>query len=84
MIEMCAYCDTKMELLKPNADLATPPNNLQVGCNKCETWVCFGCAHEAASTMGIPRNCVCPHCGAELGLLGEVNELGQDFFGWGY
>jgi hypothetical protein len=55
---------------------------VRVGCSKCGTAVCFGCAATAADKLGKVGNCFCPKCGAELGSNGEAGLLGDHFEGW--
>ncbi|MFH1560636.1 MAG: hypothetical protein ABID84_04425 [Chloroflexota bacterium] len=86
MTETCAHCGSALDERKPIADEVdfSAMQRMHVGCRKCGTAVCFSCAATAASQMGIESNCLCPNCGAELGLGGEVDELGEDYYGWGY
>ena len=86
MTDTCAHCESALEERRPIAgepDLEEA-RSMRVGCRKCGRPVCLGCGFAAASRLGIRRNCVCPACGAELGLDGQVDELGQDYYGWGY
>ena len=86
MTETCAHCGTALEERRPIVDESDLDGvrSMQVGCRKCGTPICLACGHAEALRLGIPRNCLCPGCGAELGLDGEVDELGEDYYGWGY
>ncbi|MBI4282028.1 MAG: hypothetical protein HY672_00875 [Chloroflexi bacterium] len=86
MTSTCAHCGSDLEERTPIADWVdlSAMQKMQVGCRRCGTPVCLGCGAAAASRLGIERNCLCPNCGAELGLGGEVDELGEDYYGWGY
>ena len=86
MTETCGYCGTSLEERRPIKDESdlVGVRSMKVGCRKCETPTCLACGHAKALGLGIPRNCLCPSCGAELGLDGEVDELGEDYYGWGY
>jgi hypothetical protein len=57
---------------------------MQVGCRKCGSAVCLSCGSKAAAKFGIKKNCLCPKCNAELGIDGYVDEMGEDYYGWGY
>ena len=86
MTETCAHCGTALEerrLIDDESEL-DGVRSMKVGCRKCQTPVCLACGHAEALGRGIPRNCLCPGCGAELGLDGLVDELGEDYYGWGY
>ena len=84
--ETCAHCGAGLEERRPIDDASDleSVSRMKVGCRKCESPTCLACGHAAAMRLGIPRNCLCPVCGAELGLDGEVDELGEDYYGWGY
>lgn len=86
MTETCAHCGSNLDERIPIADESdlSSVQKMQVGCRKCGTAVCLSCASAAASKLGIKGNCLCPKCGAELGLDGYVDELGEDYYGWGY
>ena len=86
MTETCAHCGTALEERRPIADESDLDGvrSMKVGCRKCQTSVCLACGHAEAQRFGIPSNCLCPSCGAELGLDGFVDELGEDYYGWGY
>lgn len=86
MTETCTHCGTTLDERRPIADESDlgGVGSMKVGCRKCQTSVCLACGHAKALSLGIPRNCLCPGCGAELGLDGEVDELGEDYYGWGY
>ena len=86
MTETCAHCGTALEERRPFADDSDLDGvrSMKVGCRKCGSPTCLACGHTAAQNRGIPRNCLCPGCGSELGLDGEVDELGEDYYGWGY
>jgi hypothetical protein len=86
MTETCAHCGSNLDKLIPIADESnlSSVQKMKVGCKKCGTAVCLSCAFTAASKLGIKKNCICPKCGAELGLDGYVDELGDDYYGWGY
>ena len=58
--------------------------NIKVGCRKCDEIVCFECGRSFANKLGIENNCLCPKCRSDLGLYGEIDELGEDYYGWGY
>ena len=86
MTETCAHCGSILDERNPiidEADLGSI-QKMQVGCRRCGTAVCLSCGFAAASKLGIEKNCICPKCSAELGLGGEVDELGEDYYGWGY
>lgn len=86
MTEMCAFCDMALEKRRTIDDLTALDSfqSMKVGCRKCQKPVCLACGHAEALGRGIPRNCLCPACGVELGLDGLVDELGEDYYGWGY
>jgi|TARA_Y100000031_G_C7912408_1_gene244432 hypothetical protein len=83
---MCTHCGSALEerrYIVDEADLSEV-QRMHVGCRKCGTPTCLNCAFTAASQLGIKKNCICPKCSAELGLDGYVDELGEDYYGWGY
>ena len=86
MTETCAYCGTSLEKRRTIDDVSVLDGvrSMKVGCRKCQKPVCLDCGHAEALGRGIPRNCLCPACGVELGLDGLVDELGEDYYGWGY
>ena len=86
MTETCAHCGTALEERRPIADESDLDGvaRMQVGCRKCGhgNLPCLRPRRGAAPRHS--RNCLCPGCGAELGLDGMVDELGEDYYGWGY
>ena len=84
--DTCVKCGVGMMARRPIDDASNLASvwRMKVGCRKCDKPICLACGHAAAMRLGIPRNCLCPVCGAELGLDGEVDELGEDYYGWGY
>ena len=86
MTQTCAQCGvalSKRQIIEDESELDAF-RSMKVGCRKCQTPICLSCGNAEAQRRGIPRNCLCPDCGAELGLDGLVDELGEDYYGWGY
>jgi len=86
MTETCTHCGSAVDERIPIVDEAdlSSVQRMQVGCRKCGMVVCLSCGSKAAARFGIKKNCLCPKCGAELGLDGYVDEMGEDYYGWGY
>jgi|GEM_PF-2181579 hypothetical protein len=86
MTETCAHCNSVLHERIPivdDTDLSSV-QRMQVGCRKCGSAVCLSCGSKAAAKFGIKKNCLCPKCNAELGIDGYVDEMGEDYYGWGY
>ena len=81
MPQICHNCNTNIDTHTPLDETKT---NIKVGCRVCNLNICFECGLNYAMHLGIKNNCLCPNCKSELGLYGEVDELGDDKYGWGY
>ncbi len=81
MPQICDNCDSDMDKSTLSNEIRI---NKKVGCNVCNINICFKCGLDYALSFGIQNNCLCPNCKSELGMCGEVDDLGEDKYGWGY
>ena len=81
MTQICDNCSSNIDIPFEQDKRKT---NIKVGCRVCNKNICFKCGLHCAIGFGIQNNCLCPNCKSELGLYGEIDELGEDKYGWGY